>query len=147
MHALGKLAQPKDVPAMLQGLLKTSPGSEREEAEKAIANQLAAILREPQVSVSLMDTAARGPERRNAAAGKKQIELLIEAGAFDFTSWSRDAMRESVEAMDQAIKQILDDCYSEARRILAENRAAVERVSDSLLQQETLTRAEFTALI
>ncbi|MBX7067226.1 MAG: DNA polymerase III subunit alpha [Parachlamydiales bacterium] len=31
--------------------------------------------------------------------GKKQIELLIEAGAFDFTSWSRDSMRESVEAM------------------------------------------------
>lgn len=31
--------------------------------------------------------------------GKKQIELLIEAGSFDFTSWPRDAMRESVEAM------------------------------------------------
>lgn len=31
--------------------------------------------------------------------GKKQIELLIEAGCFDFTSWSRDAMRESVELM------------------------------------------------
>jgi len=31
--------------------------------------------------------------------GKKQIELLIDAGSFDFTSWSRDAMRESVEEM------------------------------------------------
>ncbi|MGB7978697.1 MAG: DNA polymerase III subunit alpha [Chlamydiales bacterium] len=31
--------------------------------------------------------------------GKKQIELLIDAGSFDFTSWTRDAMRESVEAM------------------------------------------------
>ncbi len=31
--------------------------------------------------------------------GRKQIELLIEAGAFDFTGWSRDAMRESLEAM------------------------------------------------
>lgn len=35
--------------------------------------------------------------------GKKQIELLIDAGSFDFTRWARDAMRESVEAMfDQA---------------------------------------------
>lgn len=35
--------------------------------------------------------------------GKKQIELLIDAGAFDFINWSRDAMRESVEEMyDQA---------------------------------------------
>jgi DNA polymerase III subunit alpha len=31
--------------------------------------------------------------------GKKQIELLIDAGSFDFTSWSRDAMRASVEEM------------------------------------------------
>ncbi len=31
--------------------------------------------------------------------GKKQIELLIEAGSFDYTSWSRDAMRESLDAM------------------------------------------------
>ncbi len=31
--------------------------------------------------------------------GKKAIETLIEAGAFDFTSWPRDAMRRSVEAM------------------------------------------------
>lgn len=31
--------------------------------------------------------------------GKKQIELLILAGSFDFTSWSRDAMRESLDAM------------------------------------------------
>jgi DNA polymerase III subunit alpha len=31
--------------------------------------------------------------------GKKQIELLIDAGSFDFTTWPRDAMKESVEAM------------------------------------------------
>ena len=31
--------------------------------------------------------------------GKKQIELFIDAGCFDFTEWSRDAMREGIEAM------------------------------------------------
>lgn len=31
--------------------------------------------------------------------GKKQIELLIEAGCFDFTSWTRDSMKESLDAM------------------------------------------------
>lgn len=30
---------------------------------------------------------------------KKAVETLIEAGAFDFTTWSRDALRESVEPM------------------------------------------------
>jgi len=57
------------------------------------------------------------------------------------------AGQRTFEAMDQAIKQILDDCYNKARRILAENRTAVERVTDCLLQQETMTRAEFAALM
>jgi len=45
---------------------------------------------------SLYDFVQRADKTR---IGKKQIELLIEAGSFDFTSWPRDAMRESVEAM------------------------------------------------
>jgi len=37
--------------------------------------------------------------------GKKNIELLVYAGAFDFTGWSRDELKESVEAMySQALK-------------------------------------------
>lgn len=31
--------------------------------------------------------------------GKKVIENLVDAGAFDFTSWSRDALRNSIEPM------------------------------------------------
>jgi cell division protease FtsH len=57
------------------------------------------------------------------------------------------AGQQTFDAMDQAIKQILDNCYGEARRILNENREAVERITQRLLQQETLTREEFTALI
>ncbi len=38
--------------------------------------------------------------------GKKQIELLIQAGCFDFTKWSKDALLFSVETMfDHALKQ------------------------------------------
>lgn len=57
------------------------------------------------------------------------------------------AGQQTFEAIDQAIKQILDECYSEARRILTENRDAVERVTHCLLQQETMTRCEFVALM
>jgi len=31
--------------------------------------------------------------------GKKTIECLVDAGSFDFTGWSRDAMRQSIEMM------------------------------------------------
>ncbi|MEN9654808.1 MAG: polymerase subunit alpha [Chlamydiota bacterium] len=42
--------------------------------------------------------------------GKKQVELLVEAGAFDFTRWSRDAMRLSIEAMfDEANSKETDE--------------------------------------
>jgi cell division protease FtsH len=57
------------------------------------------------------------------------------------------ASQQSFESIDQAIKQILDGCYSEAKRIIVENRDAVERVTQCLLQQETMTRAEFVALM
>ena len=57
------------------------------------------------------------------------------------------AGQQTFEAIDQAIKQILDECYSEAKRIITENRDSVERVTHCLLQQETMTRDEFVALM
>lgn len=38
--------------------------------------------------------------------GKKVVEHLVEAGSFDFTSWPRDALRQSIEPMyDTAIQE------------------------------------------
>jgi cell division protease FtsH len=55
--------------------------------------------------------------------------------------------QKTFEAMDEAIKQILDDCYAEARRILTESHDQMEAVTQCLLQQETMTRDEFVALM
>jgi len=55
--------------------------------------------------------------------------------------------QKTFEALDKAINDILDECYQEAKRIISEKRDAVERVTQALLQQETLTREEFIALI
>jgi cell division protease FtsH len=57
------------------------------------------------------------------------------------------AGQQTFDTIDQAIKQILDECYEAARRTITEHREAVERVTQCLLQQETMTRAEFTALM
>ena len=57
------------------------------------------------------------------------------------------AGQKTFEVLDTAINQILEDCYQEAKRIINEQRGAVERVTQALLQQETLTREEFVALI
>lgn len=55
--------------------------------------------------------------------------------------------QKTFEVLDTAINQILEECYQEAKRIINEQRDAVERVTQALLQQETLTREEFVALI
>jgi cell division protease FtsH len=57
------------------------------------------------------------------------------------------AGQKTFEAMDQAINLILEECYAEAKRIITEKREAMERVTQYLLQQETLTREEFVALM
>jgi len=57
------------------------------------------------------------------------------------------AGQKTFEVLDKAINQILDESYDEAKRIISEKRDAVERVTQALLQQETLTREEFIALI
>ena len=57
------------------------------------------------------------------------------------------AGQKTFEAMDQAINLILEECYAEAKRIILEKRESMERVTQHLLQQETLTREEFVALI
>lgn len=57
------------------------------------------------------------------------------------------AGQKTFEAMDEAINHILEQCYAEARRIITEKREAMERVTCNLLQQETLTREEFVALM
>ncbi len=51
------------------------------------------------------------------------------------------------EAIDEAINHVLEECYSEAKRIVNEKREAMERVTEYLLQQETLSREEFVALM
>jgi cell division protease FtsH len=55
--------------------------------------------------------------------------------------------QKTFDALDDAVNQILDDCYAEAKRIISEKRETLERVTQSLLQKETLTREEFEALV
>ena len=55
--------------------------------------------------------------------------------------------QKTFEALDEAINHILSECYNEARRIVTDKREAMERVTQYLLQQETMSREEFAALM
>lgn len=51
------------------------------------------------------------------------------------------------ETIDGAVKAILDECYSQARQILAGQRQIVERLASELLEVETVSRERFMELM
>ena len=74
------------------------------------------------------------------------LRVFAQADGYEALASPRSGQR-TFEALDQAISQILEQGYNEARRILTEKKEAVERVTRALLDQETLTREEFAALM
>ena len=74
------------------------------------------------------------------------LRVFNQPEGFEALSSPRTGQK-TFEALDEAINHILNECYNEARRIVTEKRDAMERVTQSLLQQETLSREEFVALI
>jgi cell division protease FtsH len=53
-----------------------------------------------------------------------------------------DAM---LDAVDEEVRRISDDCYAEARRLLRENRDRLDTIVEQLLEHETLDEAEIYA--
>lgn len=48
--------------------------------------------------------------------------------------------------IDEEVRKIIDDSYSEAKRILTENRDVLDACADLLIEKERITREEFEAL-
>jgi len=51
----------------------------------------------------------------------------------------------TLDAMDEEIHRITDECFTEARRLLRENREKLDRIVQQLLAHETLDEAEVYA--
>jgi ATP-dependent Zn protease len=54
---------------------------------------------------------------------------------------------ETKRLRDSEQARLTDDAYGEALRLLSKHRAALDRVAEALLEQETLDRAELEALL
>ena len=51
----------------------------------------------------------------------------------------------TLDAVDEEVRRITDECYAEARRLLRENRGRLDRMVEQLLLHETLDEAEVYA--
>ena len=58
-----------------------------------------------------------------------------------------DCSQETYSKVDAAVKNLLDSCYAEAKRVLAENRALLDEIAEYLLVKETITGEELMAYV
>ena len=58
-----------------------------------------------------------------------------------------DCAQDTAAAMDKAVKDLLDKCYTAAVSIIRENREDMDKVVAYLLEKETITGAEMVAII
>jgi cell division protease FtsH len=58
----------------------------------------------------------------------------------------REVSERTSESVDDEIKRILDEAYSRARQTLNENRVLLEKISEALLERETLDREDVDLL-
>jgi len=58
-----------------------------------------------------------------------------------------DCSQETSAQVDRAVQKILNDCYADACRMLTENRALLDEISEFLLVKETITGDEFMAYV
>lgn len=79
----------------------------------------------------------------NMAYGKSEEHVFM---GRDF-GHTRDFSEEIASDIDKEVKRIVDECYSNARRLLEENRDMLNYIAKKLLEEETIDEKEFTALM
>ena len=61
--------------------------------------------------------------------------------------YGMDCAQDTAARMDQAVKEILDQCYRQAVQVIRDNREDMDKVVDYLLKKETITGAEMVAIL
>lgn len=59
----------------------------------------------------------------------------------------RDYSEETAREIDKEVKRIVDAAYQQAKKILTQNKSKLVKISEALLEKETLTAEEFKKLI
>lgn len=57
----------------------------------------------------------------------------------------RDYSEATSEIIDKEVREIVEACYNEAKRILTENRETLDKIVDALMEKEVLDAEEFNA--
>ena len=61
--------------------------------------------------------------------------------------YGMDCAQDTAAAVDQAVKELLTQCYNQAVQVIKENREDMDKVVAYLLEKETITGAEMVAIL
>lgn len=81
--------------------------------------------------------------------GPMQLEEKSEGGVFlgrDYTKTKNFSDQVALE-IDKEVRNIIDKCYSEAKKILKDNEKLVKDISEALMENETLTKEQIECIV
>jgi cell division protease FtsH len=73
----------------------------------------------------------------------QNAEVFLGAGLMTRSEYSN----EIAARIDREVREIVHNCYQKALQIIQENRAAIDRVVDILIDRETLSGDEFRQIV
>lgn len=59
---------------------------------------------------------------------------------------SNNFSEQTATKIDEAVKEIIDECYAKAKKIILDNKDVLERAAKALIKKEKLSREEFEAI-
>ncbi len=84
------------------------------------------------------------PKMGTRKYGKGQSYVFL---ARDYSDHSKDYSEDTAREIDQEIKRIIDEAYSDATKILRDNKSTLESISKIIMEKEVLDASEFTQLL
>ena len=112
-----------------------------------------------QVVFGVQTTGAANDIQRATAIAKKMVTLYGMSEALGMMAPAAvqhqylegnaylDCSQETSAIVDKEVKQILESCYNQAKKILTENRQLLDEISLHLLNKETITGEELMAFV
>ena len=78
--------------------------------------------------------------------GRRNVPIFL-GGGDSGANHQIDCSDETARQVDEEVKALLDQCYDNAKAILCQNRAELKRVSEALLERESLDEQAFKELL
>ena len=70
--------------------------------------------------------------------GKREHQIFLGRDILEHKNYSDQTALE----IDREVRKIIDECYARAKKVLTENKAALKKLSQALLEKEVLTAEE-----